>query len=107
LQFRLCQSRVTADFYTVGYYIGHTMNFEIVLKNTGGKNFNDLDVAAVEEYSMTGSCDRWWFPEFKEVDYIKGQPLPGDTRMSWRDVELFPYYAVKAAGCLCHSCGNL
>ncbi|MCE5301402.1 MAG: hypothetical protein LLG37_11105 [Spirochaetia bacterium] len=77
----------TAEGYA-GYYIGLPMNYEIHITNMGNRKYEHLDVAAVQEYYETGTCDRWWYPDPQIVDYTKGEAMPGDSMMYWRDVSV-------------------
>jgi len=81
-------------FYTetglAGYYIGLPMNYEIRIKNTGNRTFKHLDIAAIQEYHESLTCDRWWYPYPQEVTVAKGEAMPGDSMQYWRDVEIGP-----------------
>jgi len=77
----------TAEGYA-GYYIGLPMNYEVRIKNTGNRNYEHLDVAAIHEYYESDECDRWWYPYPQNVSVAKGEAMPGDSMMYWRDVSI-------------------
>lgn len=78
---------LTAQGYA-GYYIGLPMEYEIRVKNNGNRTFKHLDFAVVHEYYESGTCDRWWYPYPQEVTFSKGEPMPGDSMIWWRDAEI-------------------
>lgn len=71
-----------------GYYIGLPMNFEVHITNSGNRNYEHLDIAAIQEYYETGVCDRWWYPDPQIVAYSKGEAMPGDSMTWWRDISV-------------------
>ena len=79
-------------FYTAeglaGYYIGLPVNYEIKITNMCNRTYKHLDIVAIHEYYDSGTCNRWWYPYPQEVEYNKGEPMPGDSMQYWRDVEI-------------------
>ncbi|MFW6134416.1 MAG: hypothetical protein ACOC5R_02440 [Elusimicrobiota bacterium] len=81
------------DYYFVtpdnlaGYYIGLPMKCEVVIKNTGDKDFAGLTVTMVHEYYESGVCDRYWSPP-SPVEFLKGEQLPGESAKVWPDIDI-------------------
>jgi hypothetical protein len=74
-------------FYTdagyPGFYIGVPMTCKLTITNTSRKWLKCLTVEATHEYYDTGVCDRWWDPNPREVNYTKGEAMPGDSSSQW------------------------
>jgi len=89
-------------FYTreglAGYYIGMPMTYEVHIVNNSRRNYEHLDVTAIQEYYHSGTCNRTWYPYPQQVTYSKGEPLPGDSKQVWKNISLGPSQKIILLG---------
>ncbi len=85
------------DGYVI-YYIGETMKYLVNINALSNHSlFQDRKYAvyAIHEYFADETCDRWWYPspprpanEPQLISVKKGDPLPGDSTQSWKDISI-------------------
>ena len=71
----------TSDYYATypAYSVYDTINFEVHIRNTGKRSFNNLKVTAIQEYHK--DYRGYDYPAYPGID--PGDPLPGSSTQEW------------------------
>ena len=69
------------------YYIGSPMRYQVTLKNTGNRSFNNFQAKSTARWSDNFSCQRFWYDN-QNASFQKDALMPGNADSGLHPAEM-------------------